>query len=683
MNKTQHRLLVLKNQAMEEMTWTELAKSPEMHTYLQNLADGLTLSKDKNVTVKVVKHDGEACTDGKMIFINPESEIPAAYDNKQSAFKAYCGLLFHELGHVNFNNFTEERALEDGILKGVIPGELPAPMNEEEEERLERFQQAFADSRFTPVLRHMYHDISNRIADPHDEAKMMNHFGSFIGTCIKCAEEALWRETKPLEDLKENDELTAFLSMILQYARFGKILMYGAEAKEDSSLWDLFDISTAQIDKAKLTDETDVKYTAITRMLFNAWDLIDQKQDEKNEGGGEGEDSKSDSSSGQSSGSSGTDSSPQSSGSSPMSQKAIDRVKNALSKAQQTLPSSADPKNRETSSQAKSVGEGKSFDQEKGDAQAERAMNSVMSQAAEAQAEQELEEEQRQQLNMKVQAVDAGSEHKGIPVKTNRVLRVDQSDIAQHNELMKDLKPYSKKLIREMQRILKDRKEGSVDRYQVFGNKLIAEDTYRKDEKAFAKIHQPEDGADMAVAILVDCSGSMSGERIESSKKAAMLLYDFAGGLDIPVLVAGHNTRLPNAMAFDVYADFDSPNRKDAYRISKMYASGSNRDGYALAITADLLAKRPEEYKLLFIISDGQPADYTLGRAYGGDPACKDIQQVVKSYEQKGVEFIACAIGSDKEQIEKIYGKKRFVDITNLDLLPKAMVNMLKKRILK
>ena len=101
-----------------------------------------------------------------------------------------------------------------------------------------------------------------------------------------------------------------------------------------------------------------------------------------------------------------------------------------------------------------------------------------------------------------------------------------------------------------------------------------------------------------------------------------------------------------------------------------------------VTITADLLAKRPEEYKLLFIISDGQPADYTLGRAYGGDPACKDIQQVVKSYEQKGVEFIACAIGSDKEQIEKIYGKKRFVDITNLDLLPKAMVCMLKKRIL-
>ena len=170
---------------------------------------------------------------------------------------------------------------------------------------------------------------------------------------------------------------------------------------------------------------------------------------------------------------------------------------------------------------------------------------------------------------------------------------------------------------------------------------------------------------------------------MEASRKAAMLLYEYARGIQVPVMVSGHHTS-SGSVIYSVFTDFDSPNqKKDGYRIAKMEAGGSNRDGFALAITADILSRRPEEYKVLYIISDGQPADYSQGRFYSGDPAKADIQSVIKKYEQKGVEFAACAIGSDKDLIENIYGEKRFVDIANLDLLPRTMAEMLKKRILK
>lgn len=57
------------------------------------------------------------------------------------------------------------------------------------------------------------------------------------------------------------------------------------------------------------------------------------------------------------------------------------------------------------------------------------------------------------------------------------------------------------------------------------------------------------------------------------------------------------------------YAEFDSIDTSDRYRLMDMSARNGNRDGAALRFVAEHLAKRPEKQKLLIIISDGQPAD--------------------------------------------------------------------------
>ena len=109
-----------------------------------------------------------------------------------------------------------------------------------------------------------------------------------------------------------------------------------------------------------------------------------------------------------------------------------------------------------------------------------------------------------------------------------------------------------------------------------------------------------------------------------------------------------------------------------------MQPYGCNRDGAAIEVATATLAKRPEEVKLLIVISDGQP-NHTN---YGGKAAMDDIQTIVRKGKKMGVETIALAIGSDKERIKEIYGADNFVDISDLSALPKTMANIVKKRVI-
>ena len=146
-------------------------------------------------------------------------------------------------------------------------------------------------------------------------------------------------------------------------------------------------------------------------------------------------------------------------------------------------------------------------------------------------------------------------------------------------------------------------------------------------------------------------------------RQASIILHDFCKGLDIPIAVYGH-TEYGDVELY-AYAEFDSIDNKDMYRMMDMSARCGNRDGAALRYVAERLMSRPEAIKLLFIISDGQPA----GDGYYGTEAEADLRGIKKEYFAKGIQLFAAAIGSDKPNIQRIYGDG-FLDITNLEKLP-------------
>lgn len=306
-------------------------------------------------------------------------------------------------------------------------------------------------------------------------------------------------------------------------------------------------------------------------------------------------------------------------------------------------------------------------------------LNGIMQRIKQAKAEDQVSKDMDKDTCMVIHATDMNSTHKGRQTYVKRPTGTAPDLQDQYNAIFHGIANYSKLLQRNILNALRDLMEGGVTHHLQFGRILEAGSTYRPDQKFYAKKHQPEDLPDMAVSVLVDLSASMHGPRIEAARKATILLYDFCNGLGIPCMVAGHNNAV-NGIEYTVYTDFNQVGNKDRLRLAQMapHPYAANRDGMAIEVSSNLLSKRPERIKMLIIISDGQPYDQN----YGGEGAAQDIRSIIGRYRRKGIETFAAAIGTDKDRIRSIYGEG-YIDITDLQKLPKMMTNIVKKRLLR
>lgn len=299
-----------------------------------------------------------------------------------------------------------------------------------------------------------------------------------------------------------------------------------------------------------------------------------------------------------------------------------------------------------------------------------RILNDVATEKAEVQYQEALSEELQKAAN----DIHYGNAHMGIHIDINRLSHVPESMINDYEMISTPLLHESKHLRDTIAPLLKAESEGSKLKNLRFGKKLDMRALYHKDGTFFTRTHLPDEEQKLAVALLIDESGSMSdADRITHARKTAIVLYHFCRGLGIPITVYGHSTCGMSVELYS-YAEFDSIDASDCYRMMDMSARSGNRDGAALRFVAEHLSKRPETRKLLILISDGQPAAY----GYHGTEAEADLRGIKKEYEKKGIILFAAAIGSSKENIKRIY-KDGFLDITNLEELPKNMTRLVKQ----
>lgn len=355
----------------------------------------------------------------------------------------------------------------------------------------------------------------------------------------------------------------------------------------------------------------------------------------------------------------------------------LEEILNALQQGKDASAQSEPPKNTKgttESPQAPHAEESDSSADEQGDEMAAAAAEQIIRVVAGNKAEEKISDQIYADTLVEVNAAPRTSSHAGYRIKMN-ACRCENEEKHRYREVMAEISPYSKALQRTIERAIKLRQDDDVQHHRIYGKKVSARDTYRRDSRFFDKKKDPGNPADMAIAILIDRSGSMRGNRIYSAVKAASLVYDFARGLHIPVMVMGHHSSVDKKIEMYLNATF-VPRKGDKYRILDTRTHNSNRDGMAIQVAADVLSKRPEEVKLLIIVSDGMPNDTD----YGGEPAKKDIQDIVASYARKGVSTIATAIGGDKERIRSIYGDG-FVDISDLSAFPKKLCKLIAKRI--
>ena len=536
-------------------------------------------------------------------------------------------------------------------------------------------------------------------------------------------------------------DLTVMQNLLLQYTRFGFVFCEDQSNLDNSPIGKMLEKIKPHADVACATDDVTRKHTEIHWILLCIWPLIraeiqkmqdQQGQNQQGQGQQEQQSQNQQSSQGQnlqgsqvqsqqgfqgqsqqnSQGQSQQGSQEQSqqgsqgqssgSGSSTsigemlnkLTAEQVQNILNQLSSASQSMKQQPNPtqmhssqtaidrRTAEKNGQQREHKESQGVGTASGSDQLSQALSQIMAGVAESHAESDMEQQASGMMKQRIESCSQTSPHKGIPLTYERPLAVTDSDRATYNAIMRDLLPISKRLQRQIMDALRDLKEGYVQKHRLYGKDLVAGDTYRPDGRFFSSKKLPQDLPDMAISILVDESGSMSssascGEtRISMARKAAMLLYDFATGVNIPVSVAGHHAG--SGVTYELYTDFDRVNDNDKYRLSKMHTAGCNRDGMALNIAAGLLEQRPEEVKLLIIISDGWPNH----SGYSGDAAKEDIREICRSCRRKGIEVIAAAIGDDRKVIQEIY-QDQFLDISDLSKLPKIFVDLVKKRILR
>lgn len=322
----------------------------------------------------------------------------------------------------------------------------------------------------------------------------------------------------------------------------------------------------------------------------------------------------------------------------------------------------------------------KEADESDDDAEAiQNALRALVKAIQEQKAADKVDQEMGDDIREAIRNTDAGSTHEGVPIQTEFADAPSPADQQRYQTRLSQVKSYSTRIQRTLKQELEMFSKGYTQRYRPFGKGLDARDAYRPDQQFFTNKKLPQDIPEMAVAVLVDLSGSTEGNRNKASVDMAILVEDFCRGMRIPVMVAGHTLSPRGGISYQIFSKFDETSSANRAKIVNMVPDVyGNRDGLAIAVTQNLLNQRPEEIKLMFIISDGLP--YAMG--YSGKPACEDIRRIVKGAQKDGIEVFAAAIGDDKEAIENIYGNS-FLDITDLSKLPKTLVTLIKKRIQK
>ncbi|MFY9640802.1 MAG: cobaltochelatase subunit CobT [Rhodomicrobium sp.] len=202
---------------------------------------------------------------------------------------------------------------------------------------------------------------------------------------------------------------------------------------------------------------------------------------------------------------------------------------------------------------------------------------------------------------------------------------------------------------------------------------------------------------DTVVTLLLDNSGSMRGRPIMVAACCADILARTLERCGVKVEILGFTTRQwkggqsreqwlaagkpaspgrLNDLRHIIYKAADTPWRRARRNLGLMMREGllkENIDGEALAWAHARLLARPEQRRIIMMISDGAPVDDSTLSVNSGTYLDKHLRQVIHEIETYSpVELIAIGIGHD---VTRYY--RRAVTITDAEELAGAMTDKL------
>jgi cobaltochelatase CobT len=211
------------------------------------------------------------------------------------------------------------------------------------------------------------------------------------------------------------------------------------------------------------------------------------------------------------------------------------------------------------------------------------------------------------------------------------------------------------------------------------------------------KVEKDTEFKDTVVTLLIDNSGSMRGRPISIAAISADILARTLERCGVKTEILGFTTRAwkggqsretwlaagrspqpgrLNDVRHIVYKQADEPWRRARNSLGLMMREGllkENIDGEALLWAHGRLIARPEERRILMVISDGAPVDDSTLSVNSGSYLERHLRQVIDWIERKSpVELIAIGIGHD---VTRYY--KRAVTIMDAEQLGGTIIEQL------
>lgn len=709
-------------------------------TYLRTLGYDITKEQEEErindmVVMMSTDENMTACTNGDSMIIGVNNSLVKYFPNRELRHYAIQGLRVHETAHVLFTDFKTIDmwlgALRNGNWWPVVPDHAQDPDGAE-------LTQVLSKKEFSKSFAAIAGRLENAIEDGFIEREIKEMYKGLATTELCTTNDAMLSMASTFgEFLKAGrSAYSAMFQQVLMYAKYD-ITMVDDMPEQYS---DIFDACIEVVDDVKCERDVKKRLCGVNELCCILYPLFkemltknSEKQNQQSSGSGNGKPGNSgfglpQNSQGQQNGSNGqSDPNQNGNGSqngsgnaqnnssngngngnsvgSMTAEQLSEALKEVVKQIEQAaknvgvnnLPDrhsnsitnqvskSKDAKKRESGKQgsgdnANGNGNGNSNSNSNSIANAPGA-NSGKSDLSAAKCDIKAIEKARKQEIATAQAnneannqlaqegAKIGSEI-GTKISVRRAAEVPQSNIDTYNRLSAGLLSVTKNLERRLKTTIRDEENDDAVAGLPMGSRVEARLAYHQDGKIFSRKNFPRDNPRLAVGYLCDESGSMSDKAIAASVRTAIILQDLCERMELPCYICGFTTGgYSGSVDIITYVD-KNVDGKDKYRTTGMASRGGTPTVPAMKYMGKKLMKDSTEKKILIVSTDG-----CSGRGYG-----ETVRDVIKKLQHDGVMVIGAGIGDSKPRIQEEFGSN-FLDISNLDAMPKILCNIVKKNL--
>ena len=710
-------LEALKQAEIKKMSFEDVFLSPQYKADLQGLVQ--TACRRVGYKGNVVLHtffdeekDDVAFTDGTQIYVNLGTGLAKRLRNKPVLFHIFIvGLIAHELGHIFWTDFEDNDRYMTSLRNGQFYPFEPNHAN------AKQFADALAKEEYRPMLCRLCHQIDNVMEDIYVNALQRQMLGGLYAQGINLGNQMIAEDAISINEQKKENypDFIIVINCLLTLLKANAVYYGKHEAEYKPRVQAIYRIARQHIFRLSHMERCD----GINLMMCELWDYVEQMLSDLKKQAQQ-----------QTSQSSGQQENNVPNGQ-PLDEETLKKLMNEALK--QIQGQTAEAKNGQTSKIAGSqqikdaqTGEKRKTEiQEQaqdgqlsptlsqmmeqpagefeadlsagqasaaegngqtvynrdyvpsGAAQAVRTLGEIISDIADERAVSANNAAVSASLQRDISDIDWGPIHKSVNKEINRLAHVPGSYRTTYAFLCRQVQPVVEKLVKTITQTLKEENLTGERRGRFYGKKLDTSRLYRTDLRVWKDRKAPKKEINLAISLLLDESGSMSGSKSEMTRLTAILFAEACEKLNIPLEINGHSTSGLFVELYN-YKNFDSVDRNDKFRLVDISARGCNRDGAAVIYGCERLLKRREDKKIFIIISDGRPNHDN----YGGDAAKSDLKHIRNTFARKGVTFIAAAIDADKEYIHEIYGRN-FLGISHLESMPAVFGKILQKEIMR